>query len=139
MRTIKFRGLRVDGKGWVYGFPYINNGDCCIRGHGFYVDVIPESVGQFTGLKDKHGKDIFEGDIVRTWRTTGGISDKREGYAYGQVQFVNGKFGIFTFRFDKSLDGRFGENSIYGYPCYSVASQGVEVMGNIHENADLMK
>lgn len=71
MRQIKFRGLRTDGEGWVHGYYWFDNQN---KKHKITSDlsddnfrcyeVIPETVGQFTGLKDKNEKEIFEGDIV---------------------------------------------------------------------------
>ena len=73
MREIKFRGLRTDGKGWLYGdlLQWKSKGVCAITpqdgsewSNPYDFEVIPETVGQFTEILDKDGKEIFEGDLI---------------------------------------------------------------------------
>lgn len=74
IESIKFKAKRLDGKGWVCGYFYEENGNTYIienrqkesklnRNPTYQVD--PSTVCQFTGLKDREGKEIWEGDILQ--------------------------------------------------------------------------
>ena len=74
IKDIKFKAKRLDGKGWVCGYFYEENGNTYIienrqkesklnRNPTYQVD--PSTVCQFTGLKDSEGKEIWEGDILQ--------------------------------------------------------------------------
>lgn len=74
-RESLFRGKSVETNEWVYGAyvleKYSNTPYICCFEYGTFVtikqvEVVPETVGEFTGMTDKNGTKIFEGDIVRT-------------------------------------------------------------------------
>ena len=128
MREILFRGKRIDNGEWVYGdlwnCPYPQN---TIRIVSFTKDtgipgerkVIPETVGQYTGLQDKNGVKIFEGDVLKD--------------SLGWVCLVkwddsNGRF----LGYHKKPRGD-------TYVCYVGREPAQEIIGNIHDNPEMME
>lgn len=138
MRPIEFRG-KITGSqqveqiknGWIYGGFFENkiisrNMNERSSYLGFYseVEIIPETVGQYIGLKDKNSKKIFEGDIVEIIEID----------AYGSLDWnrVKGKV-IF-------LEGAWlvTDNRSFAIPLWSEANE-IKVIGNIYENPDLLE
>ena len=135
MRKILFRGIRKDTHEWVYGFygeyfnskkniPCITIADAHAIAGSFCYEVIPETVGQFTGLTDKNGARVFEGDVM-------------EFTAYGEhykgvVYIYKGNFGIFCKPPSAHCEASpFLDNSIEEYNAV--------VIGNIYDNPELLE
>ena len=143
MRTIKFRGIGKRTKTWIYGnliqlggayiiSPIFNkyeivpdhSTECALGFHEDEFDVIePDSLGQFTGLLDKNGNEIYEGDIVKTKGNWGGVVTwNSRGYFY-----IND--GYSTEEPDLTPLGSLN--------CY--VRRDIEIVGNIHDNPELLK
>ena len=133
MREILFRGKRMDDGEWVEGYLVkAVGGECMILpvttehcggaefSEGYHCD--PTTVGQYTGLKDKNGKRIFDWFICRNTRTGEIVSVKWHGTMAG---YVWNKRRADGFLFD------FGE--------LFRACDKYEVIGNIHDNPELLK
>lgn len=133
MRETKFRGMRKDKGGFVYGDLDQNDihHGVSIRQNGCIINaVIPETVGQYTGLKDKNDKEIYEGDI---------IIDKDGNICVVVWMEEWGMFGsMFTDELEKYKSGgidTLDESTLWTFP---VDFNNIEVIGNIHENPELL-
>ena len=143
MREILFHGKRADNGEWVEGdllqIKYYNKPiiECKIMPQtpvSSAYPVLPETVGQFTGLTDKNGKKIFEGDIVKTHYANAQKSDFIE-----QVVFHNGKFcAYFSNQLCKQWVNLY-DGTEHLPQDKSVYMDSVEVIGNIHDNPELME
>lgn len=118
--------IRLDGRLLRLALDAIENGRKIagisdINGNSFFVE--PETVGEYTGVTDKNGKKIFEGDILR-FRYTG---ENRGVDGVAAVIFEDGKFGV-----------KWGWHSelvaLTGF-----ANTSIEIIGNIHDNPELLE
>jgi uncharacterized phage protein (TIGR01671 family) len=132
-RQIKFRGKRKDSGEWVRGGITVNDNRCFITLCTGYklkyipkligIEVIPETVGQFTGLCDGNGKEIYDGDILGAKGIIiGHVKDGVRGYCYDVVY---------------AMPLRERGCSLYHTVKYDYPNR-IEVVGNIHDNRDLL-
>ncbi len=147
MREILFRGkLKATGE-WSFGNLNVNiKGVCIITPDetvvGKYGQVDPETVGQYTGLTDKNGKKIFEGDIVKCSDVDDCYYAEEKTEFVGVIKFEAGAFGIATKETLRIALDDWCENdnfvSLWELEWNEYIGN-VEVIGNIHDNPELLK
>ena len=126
MRTIKFRGkIKVTGK-WMYGditrlyedeFMQIDISDW---------DVFPETIGQFTGIVDRNGEEIYEGDIIQTYDSKGKPILHEVYYLESEARFATKLIG-----YENLNEGSLTQKWINELD--------FEVIGNIFDNRELLQ
>lgn len=131
MRPIKFRGKRVDNGEWVEGCLHVfpDGGACILTSttdpeYVGTVEVIPETVGQFSGLKDMSGVDIYEGDVCTA-----------EAFApevFHEITFADCAFCA-------KNEGIPYCNDMGLYMCSKYEHSSLTIIGNIHDNPELVE
>lgn len=141
MRQIKFRGKCLHNGEWVYGdlienqgrfFIYHATSETTIEEDDSHItiialEVISNSVGQFTGLYDQDDWEIYEGDIVN-------IHDSHE--TCGVVEYCDNIVAFVLCR-DKVKNKHKGDGT--DYQLYAARQKRYEIVGNIHDNPELIK
>lgn len=112
---ILFRGKRADDSEWIESssIKQISTDEIFLLGGRCWIKIVPSTVGRFTGLTDKNGRKIFEGDILEA-----------ESGNRGYVVFINGAFM-------KSCNSK-------DMP-FLIASDVNAVIGNVFDNPELLK
>ena len=139
MREILFRGKRVDNGEWVEGFLFKYNGALCIQIEGIecddygvyprcYAEVIPETVGQYTG-KDIGNENLFEGDIVEWYE------DYDDSFGYSKT--ANG-YSVVVWD-NENYCWSFKTDNEYTQPFNDWTWENCFIIGNIHDNPELLE
>ncbi|MBJ7897223.1 YopX family protein [Bacillus atrophaeus] len=139
MREIKFRGKPIEDYGdvkWFYGNAVLNYDDKLAyieADRQGYVPVEWESIGQYTGLKDKNGREIYEGDVVKNHRRYS--NELLEVFWQEEVADYSSDGVYWT----KEVPGFRFKRINKGMMTVFVANVDLEVIGNIYEDPELQE
>ena len=139
MREILFRGKRTDNGEWIYG-DLMQNVDCIkireqekdVKHIAKSFEIDPETIGQFTGLTDKNGKKIWEGDIVKATVSYNNAFQDR----------VDVKTNIYEVKYHEKYCYFYlarKQNNLLFDGNWSYYLKEIEVIGNIHDNSEILK
>lgn len=139
-RTIKFRAQRLDNGKWVYGDLEHNPGNKLTRIHSYDSKgnyegqhiVNPESVGQYTGLHDIKGTEIYDGDILDT-KTSDYVPN---GYSF-ICKWIDSGFALIYQ--GRTYGVKEQNNWMNKYPLCQRNVEDLIIMGNIYDNPELLK
>jgi hypothetical protein len=134
MREIEFRGQRFytpnGEEKWIYG-DLLYPGEQPRIIYGGYprweIHVIPDTVGQYTGLKDVEGRKIFEGDVVKDRRGNIGVVFFSEHFMRYQIRFYTGREDLLEY----------GDLGVYLFD-WIYPKMLLVVIGNIHDTPELL-
>lgn len=137
MREILFRGYFLDSSIWFYGLPIVFK-DIELFAiqtfDGAIFRVKPDSIGQYTGLTDKNGTKIFEGDIVE-FESHGYIPFKQRGVVVFKDYLFCISYDYYGPRFQNFIKSEIVDDGPASIP----VTYTFEVIGNIHDNPELLK
>ena len=143
MREILFRGKRLDNGAWETGSLVIVRMGChdaqyyiADKMTGYQTHVRPSTIGQYTGLKDKNGKRIFEGDIVQYQFDNDDCPFPKK-----RTDKIIGKIFFSDFRASFSVTAGRNGSDMVNNDLFKYVQNGnrVGVIGNIHDNPELLK
>ena len=145
MKEIKFRGKRIDNNEWIYGnlivdvnktgrFFIIESGVISYKSNDTsikefindYIEIIPNTIGQFTGLYDKNNTPIYEGDLIKY--ACGGTED----YVIQEIDevFFNNEYGTFEIAINKNKEN----SEVLGFWLADLYEDSFyQVIGNIYD------
>ena len=148
MREILFRGKRVDNGEWVIGY-YVQKQDPLLVGAAYHCiltqekdscgclmstvswyNVTPESIGQYTGVKDKNGKRVYEGDIVVAHITQNALTHTEKYKGIYEVKYHDKHCYFYLAK---------RKNNILFDGNWRYFLSEIEVIGNIHDNPELLE
>ncbi|MEK3995485.1 YopX family protein [Psychrobacillus sp. FSL K6-2365] len=147
MREVKFRGRRINDGEWVYGFPHtidtVDEGYTgraiqthFLSGRPISYQIDKETLSEFTGLKDKNGTEIFEGDIVLVENfVVETIKPFKAVIEWDKTRFALNELGSLNISNYPAIT----PNGVFGpFNNLSDFGQSFEVIGNIYEHPELL-